>query len=72
MAKHKFAPWGTSPVDHLVAAFLREKGINPDDLQGYTINRSIDDIGTITLSMLFEEESVGPVPHYTPEDEENE
>lgn len=65
MGIKKFARWGTSPVDHLVAAFLRKKGINPDELQGYTINRSIDDIGTITFSMLFEEESV------TPEDEES-
>lgn len=71
MGIKKLARWGTSPVDHLVAAFLREKGINPADVQGYTISRSIDDIGTITFSMLFEEESVPPVPHYTPEDEKS-
>lgn len=56
MAKRKFAPFGTSPVDHLVKAFLEGKGIDPREISGYTITRSVDDIGTITVSMPFEEE----------------
>lgn len=56
MAKRAFAPFGTSAVDRLVAAFLERNGVNPKDIIGYRLTRSIDDLGTIEFSMPFEDE----------------
>lgn len=62
MAIRRFAPFGKSPVDRLVLGFIQEKGISPNDITGYCITRSVDDIGTITFSMLFDEGEVSAQP----------
>ena len=55
MAK-KYYAWGKSATDAIVGRFLERKGISPADISGYTITRNIEDPGTITLSMHWDDE----------------
>lgn len=56
----KFYPFGTSAVDALVKKFFERKGINPNDVISYQLNRGVDEIGTITFTMPFDDEPATP------------
>ena len=57
MAK-KNIPFGTSPTDDLVKRWLDAKGIAPDDVSAYAINRGSDDTPTIVLTMYYDESAL--------------
>jgi len=51
----KYVAFGKSAVDVVVAAFLKSKGIKGDDVIGYRLSRGVDDMGTISIDMYFED-----------------
>lgn len=55
MAK-QFVPWNHSVVDALVKRFFEKVGIDPNYMISYQLNRGIDDTGTITVKMHFDDE----------------
>lgn len=64
----KIHPFGTSAVDALVKDFLQRKGIEPKDITGYRLTRSLDDIGTIRIDMIFEDQAAEPESDKAPEE----
>lgn len=55
MAK-QIVPWGHSAVDAVVKRFFEKIGIDPNYVIEYSISRSLDDKGTITIKMWFDDE----------------
>jgi hypothetical protein len=49
-------PLGLVPTDEAVKDWMRSKGINPNDVTGYAIDRQVGDVATIKLTMLFAED----------------
>jgi hypothetical protein len=60
MPKVAHVPFGSSPADAVVKAFLERKGINPRDVSGYVISRNARGVSAISVTMLFDEEPVAP------------
>ncbi len=54
MAK-RYVAFGMSAADALVARFLKIKGIDPKDITGYRLSRSVDNFGTISIDMWFDD-----------------
>ena len=54
----RIVPFGESPIDHYVKDFLRRKGVDPRDITGYDLRRSVDDPGTLVIEMPFLEVEV--------------
>lgn len=50
----KIVPFGQDPVDELVAGFLRRKGIDPKDITGYRLSRGVDQVGILTVDLLYD------------------
>lgn len=55
----RIVPFGQDPVDELVAGFLRRKGIDPKDITGYRLSRSIDQVGILSVDLIYEGEPAG-------------
>lgn len=55
MAK-QIVSWGHSAVDAVVKRFFEKVGIDPNYVIDYSVTRAIDDAGTITIKMHFDDE----------------
>ena len=52
-AEMRIIPLGQSGTDQVVMHWLKQNGINPDLITGYTIVRKDRDLGKITLECIF-------------------
>lgn len=51
----RIVPFGTSPTDLVVMAWLERKGIDPAEVMDYKIHRSAQGTPTLTLELFYDE-----------------